>query len=55
MKTHELSELQTAEIYKQIPGVNPVYADPAMTSQGRKLMKGELPEKEIEEKTKEKK
>ena len=57
VKTQELNELQSAEIYKQIPGVNPMYADPALTEQGRQLMKGKLPEnepKEEKEKPKEK-
>ncbi|MCK4522394.1 MAG: hypothetical protein KAU20_07515 [Nanoarchaeota archaeon] len=52
LKTRELSELQTAELYKQIPGVNPVYADPAMTKQGRDIMRGKLPENETEEENK---
>ena len=54
VKTKELSELQSAEIYKQIPGVNPVYADPALTEQGRRIMKGDMPEDEDKEAEKEK-
>lgn len=44
LKTSELNELQTAEIYKQIPGVNPKFADPLMTKEGRAMMRGDLPE-----------
>ena len=50
LKTKELSELQTAEIYKKIPGVNPKYADPLMSKEGRQLMRGDLPEnREVKE------
>lgn len=49
LKTKELSELQTAELYKLVPGVNKVYADPAMTKQGRDIMRGKLPEDTEEE------
>lgn len=39
-----LSELQAAQIYKTIPGVSPLYADPAFTEMGRQIMRGNLPE-----------
>ncbi|KKK49018.1 hypothetical protein LCGC14_3139310, partial [marine sediment metagenome] len=44
LKTAELNELQTAEIYKKIPGVNPKFGDPLMTQEGRAMMRGDLPE-----------
>ena len=42
----ELSDMQAAEVYKTIPGVDPAYADPIMTKEGRDLMAGRLPEQQ---------
>lgn len=40
----DLTQLQSSQVYQTIPGVNPVYADPIMTPEGRNMMRGELPE-----------
>lgn len=36
----DLNELQAAQVYKTIPGVNQTFGDPLMTKEGRKLAKG---------------
>lgn len=40
----DLTQMQAAEVYKQIPGVDPHMGDPLMTSDGRLLAKGIHPE-----------
>jgi len=58
----ELGDMRSAQVYKNIPGVNEALGDPAFSIEGRKIMRGELPEneerddkdREIEEKKKEK-
>lgn len=40
----DLTGLQAASIYSTIPGVEPKWADPITTEEGRQLMRGDLPE-----------
>jgi len=42
----DLTQLQAGQVYKTVPQVDPVYADPIMYAEGRKMMSGELPETE---------
>lgn len=44
----DLNESEVDEIYKQIPGVDPVAADPLMRESLRKAMRGDLPEFKVE-------
>lgn len=48
----DISELQADQIYKTIPGVDPVFGDPIMSREGRNLMAGILPEDEEDAKVK---
>lgn len=40
----ELGQMQAASVYSTIPGVNQRFGDPAFTEEGRKMMRGQLPE-----------
>jgi len=40
----EIGKLQSDQVYKTIPGVDPTFGDPLMSPEGRQLMRGEMPE-----------
>lgn len=40
----DLTQLQSSQVYTQIPGVKAIYADPIMIPEGRDMLLGNLPE-----------